>query len=151
MSISDYTTALLVSPASQEAFNAINNVPAWWSEDFEGSTAKLNDIFTVHFGDVFITSKVTELMPDKKIVWHVLDCNKPWLKNTKEWNNTRMSWEISEKDNKTQIRLTHIGLVPEIECFDACSNAWGEYLQDSLLKLINTGKGKPTPMKRLQK
>ena len=151
MKTSDYTTTLLVAKTPEEVFNAINDVRAWWSEDMEGLTDKLNDVFTVRFGEVFITSKVTELIPGKKIVWLVTDCNKPWLKNTKEWNGTKMSWEIHEKDNKTQIRLTHLGLVPEIECFDACSNAWGEYLQDSLLKLINTGKGKPTRMKKLAK
>jgi hypothetical protein len=88
-----------------------------------------------------------ELIPGKKIVWQVLDCNKPWLKNTKEWNGTEMSWDISEKDGKTHIHFTHIGLVPVVECYDVCSNAWGEYLQQSLLPLITKGKGKPTAKK----
>jgi hypothetical protein len=74
----------------------------------------------------------------------VTDCNKPWLKNKKEWKDTRISFEISEKDNKTQISFTHLGLVPEIECFEVCSNAWSEYIQQSLLSLITTGKGKPS-------
>ena len=144
MKIPDFTTTLMVDTNTEVTFNAINNVRGWWSEDFEGSTGKLNDIFTVRFGEVFITSKVVELIPGRKIVWHVLDCNKPWLKNTKEWNDTKMCWEISEKNEKTQVRFTHIGLVPAIECFDVCSNAWGEYLQQSLRNLANTGKGKPT-------
>ena len=66
MKTSDYTATLLVPQATKEAFNAINNVRAWWLEDMEGSTAKLNDIFTVRFGEVFITSKVVELIPNKK-------------------------------------------------------------------------------------
>ena len=144
MKIPDFTTTLMVDTNTEVTFNAINNVRGWWSEDFEGSTGKLNDIFTVRFGEVFITSKVVELIPGRKIVWHVLDCNKPWLKNTNEWNDTKMCWEISENNEKTQVRFTHIGLVPAIECFDVCSNAWGEYLQQSLRNLANTGKGKPT-------
>ena len=130
----------MVNATAQEAFNAINNVPGWWTKDFEGSSAKLNDVFTVRFGAVFITSKVVELIPGRKIVWLVLDCNKPWLKNKKEWNGTKMSWEISEKDNKTQIHFTHVGLVPEIECFGACSDAWGQYIKGSLFKLLTEQK-----------
>jgi len=150
MKLSDYTTTLLVAQTPEEAFNAINNVNAWWSEDMEGSTDTLNDVFTVNFGEVFITSKVVELIPGKKIAWLVTDCNKPWLKNTKEWNGTKMSWEISKRDDKTQIRFTHVGLAPEIECFDVCSNAWAEYLQGSLLKLITIGKGQPTRTKAVK-
>ena len=144
----DYTTTLLVSQTPEHVFDAINNVAAWWSASFEGSTEKLNDIFTVRFGEVYITSEITELVPAKKIVWHVMDCNKPWLKNTKEWNGTDMIWEISKKGEQTQLHFRHLGLVPEVECYDVCSNAWSEYLQQSLLPLITKGKGKPTTVKK---
>ena len=140
----DYQTSIVVETTPQNAFKAINNVSKWWSEDFEGSLKKLNDVFTVHFGKVYITIKVTELVPDKKIIWYVTDCNKPWLKNKKEWNDTQLQWELSEKDGKTQINFTHVGLVPEVECFGVCSNAWDEYLHESLVNLIQSGKGKPT-------
>ena len=53
-------------------------------------------------------------------------------------------FEISRKDTKTEVRFTHLGLVPEYECFDMCSNAWGSYINGSLHNLITTGKGKPT-------
>ena len=141
----DYTASLMVNATAQETFKSINSVPEWWSTNFEGRSEKLNDIFTVRFGEVFVTVKIIELIPGRKIVWHVMDCHKPWLANKKEWNGTKMSWEISEKDKKTQIRFTHLGLVPEIECFDTCSNAWNQYLQQSLLSLITTGKGQPNP------
>ena len=144
----DYTTTLLVSQTPEHVFDAINNVAAWWSASFEGSTEKLNDIFTVRFGEVYITSEITAHLPAKKIVWHVMDCNKPWLKNTKEWNGTDMIWEISKKGEQTQLHFRHLGLVPEVECYDVCSNAWSEYLQQSLLPLITKGKGKPTTVKK---
>jgi hypothetical protein len=144
MNNKDFTATLLVNQTAGEAFDAINNVGAWWSTSFEGGTEKLNGVFTVRFGEVFITSKVVELIPGKKIVWLVIDCNKPWLKNTKEWTGTKISWEISAKDGKTQILFVHVGLVPEVECFGVCSTAWGQYLQQSLLSLVTTGTGQPT-------
>lgn len=147
----DYMAAIIVTAPQQEAFDTINNVRGWWTEDMEGNLQKVNDIFTVRFGEVYITMKVTELVPGKKIVWLVTDCNKPWLKNKKEWNGTELIWDISNKDNNTQILFTHKGLVPEIECYDACSDAWGDYLKQSLWSLISKGKGKPTQIKKTAK
>lgn len=148
MNTSDYRATLLVDKTPEEVINAINNIRGWWSEEMEGSAEKSNDVFTVRFGEVYITMKIVELIPGQKIVWQVIDCNKPWLKNKKEWNGTKISFEVSKKDDKTQIRFAHLGLVPEVECFEVCSNAWTDYLQGSLFKLITTGKGKPTPMKK---
>jgi hypothetical protein len=76
-------------------------------------------------------------------VWLVTDSNLNFIKNKAEWTGTKISFEISEKDNKTQVRFTHEGLVPEEECFDACSNAWSEYIHESLQYLITEGEGKP--------
>ncbi len=55
----------------------------------------------------------------------------------------QMSFEISTKDNSTQIHFTHIGLVPEVECYDMCVKGWDQYVKGSLLKLITEGKGQP--------
>ena len=139
----DYTASIKVSATPQEAFDAINNVAGWWSADLEGLTEKLNDNFTVRFGEVFITSTVIESIPEKKITWLVTDCHKPWLKNTKEWVDTEMSWEIIPGKDATEIKFTHIGLVPGIECYDGCENAWNEYIKGSLFKLLSQGKGVP--------
>ena len=66
-----------------------------------------------------------------------------FTKDKSEWTGTKVIFEISEKDNKTQIRFTHQGLVPAYECFDICSNAWSQYISQSLWSLIAKGKGQP--------
>jgi hypothetical protein len=160
MTTSDFTTTILVDQTPKEAFNAINNPRGWWSEEIEGSTDKLNDEFKYHFEDIHrCQMKLIEVIADKKVVWLVMDNyfkpgifdeasqhlsgNDGFTNDKSEWTGTKISFEISKKDNKTQIRFTHLGLVPEYECFDVCSNGWTHYIRESLLSLITTGKGQP--------
>jgi len=60
-----------------------------------------------------------------------------------EWVGTKIIFEKSKKDDKTQLRFTHEGLVPEYECYQICYDGWTSYIQGSLKNLITTGKGKP--------
>lgn len=149
MKNTDYTLTLTVGTSAKAAFKCINSVTKWWTENLEGTSKKLNDEFTVHFGDVHVsTQKIVELIPDKKVVWLVTDCKLNFIKNQQEWKGTTIHFEIFEKDGKTEIRFTHSGLNAGIECFGDCSNAWTHYLNNSLLALITTGKGTPgTPEK----
>ena len=140
----DYHATIMVSQAANEVFTAINSVPKWWTEKLEGSSGKLNDVFTVDFGDTnFVTHKLIEVIPGKKIVWLVTDCYLSWFTDKTEWKNTKMVFEIAATGNQTQIDFTHIGLLPDLECFDICRKGWDQYVKDSLFKLITEGKGQP--------
>ena len=138
-----FTINLLVDQSPEEAFEAINNVRGWWSEGIEGGTHQLNDEFTYRYKDLhFSKQKVVEMIPDQKVVWLVTESKINYAEDKREWTDTKISFEISEQDNKTQLRFTHLGLVPEIECFDSCSNSWSQLIQQGLFSLITTGKGK---------
>ena len=80
----------------------------------------MNDKFHVPMGKTFVDFQITELMPNKKVVWKVTDSFINWLKDKKEWNDTEVDFEILEKEDASQIDFTHIGLVPEIECYNVC-------------------------------
>ena len=144
MKTQDYTVSITVPAGAEAAYHAINNIKAWWCTHFEGQSEKLNDVFTVDFGETYITIQLVELVPFTKIGWQVIDCHKHWLKNKKEWKDTTMQWEISAENNTTTITFTHLGLVPGIECYKGCEVAWNEYITESLYQLLTDGTGKPS-------
>ena len=140
----DFTTAISVDQSREEVFAAINNVRGWWSGEIEGHTDKLGAEFTYRYKDVHRSrQKVTEFIPAKRVVWHVLDSDLNFVKDKSEWSDTDIVFDISEKAGKTEVRFTHVGLVPRYECYGNCSNAWGTLINSNLRKLITTGKAQP--------
>lgn len=140
----DFTTTLLVDQSPEEVFHAINNVRGWWSEEIEGSTTQLHDVFHYHYEDVHrCTIKLTEVVPFRKVTWLVMDNFFKFTKDTAEWKGTQIHFEIIEKNKQTKLKFTHEGLVPAYECYGICKDAWTNYIQDSLGNLITKGKGSP--------
>ena len=121
---------------------AINNVRGWWSGAIDGSTDKLGDVWTYRFEDIHHSKQeITEFVPGRRVVWHVVDGFLKFTDDKTEWTGTDIAFDISPKGDRTEVRFTHLGLVPEFECFDNCSSAWSFSIKGSLGDLISTGQG----------
>lgn len=144
MKTNNLNLTLRVDTTPADVFNAINNPRAWWSETIGGKTSELNDEFTYRHKDIhYSKQKLVEVVPGKKLVWLVTDSHLSFLQHKTEWNDTQICFEISQSGSQTIIQFTHVGLQPDCECFDACSQGWGHYVGKSLQSLIDTGKGYP--------
>jgi hypothetical protein len=140
-----YTASISVDSTPGRVFDAINDIRGWWLEQIEGDNHAVGDEFSFRVqGLHYSRIRVTELVPGERVVWRVLDNHMTFVDDQTEWIDTEIRFEISEQDGATDVRFTHVGLVPDYECFDICSNAWGMYVGDSLRSLITTGEGKPS-------
>ena len=152
MSKQDYTTAFTVDQTPKQAFDVINNVRGWWSEELDGATERVGDEFTYRHKDLHrSTQKLIEVIPNEKVVWLVVDGHLSFVDRKNEWTGTKVIFDIAKKNGKTELRVMHQGLTPDCECFDACSKGWGFYVNGSLRSLITTGKGQPDRKKKARR
>ena len=144
MNTTGYTTSFTVDQTPEEVFAAINNVRGWWSGQIDGDTDKLGAEFTYRYKDLHdSTQKITAMVAGRKVAWHIVDAHIAFVDDKTEWKGTDIVFEIARTGDKTEVRFTHIGLIPAFECYGECSNAWGFYVNGSLRSLIKTGKGEP--------
>lgn len=139
----DFTRTFAVDQPPARVFAAINDVRGWWSEDLEGETDRLGAVFTFRHGALHRSvHEIRELVPDERVVWHVLDGELAFVTDRAEWIGTDIVFAIHRRGERTEVRFTHVGLAPTIECYGACTRAWSFYL-GSLKRLIETGTGEP--------
>ncbi|KUJ56145.1 SRPBCC family protein [Chryseobacterium aquaticum] len=142
----NYRNEINVSASPESVYQALTKfIPKWWSAHFEGASDKEGSTYTVRFGDsIYKTFEVTQLQPDKKVVWVVRDSviDIPELKNKTEWIGTIINWEIEDTNNSTLLKLTHIGLTRDVECYDICEAGWTQFI-NSLKAFAETGEGVP--------
>ena len=140
----DYQSSFTANVSPREALEKISRVSERWSKNLEGKSQKPNDVFTVRFrsGDMY-KAKVSEMLPDTKIIWEFIDAYQGWVKNPTEWVGTKIIWEVTPQKDSVEVKMTHAGLVPELECFDQCTKGWNYLMLESLSQFLNGGKGRP--------
>lgn len=140
----DLSLTLTVDQSPEEVYAAVTNVRGWWSEGLTGQSARVGDEFTFQHKDVHrSTHRVTTAEPGKLMIWHTTEAHLSFTGSPDEWVGTNVRFDIQRTGDRTELRFTHVGLTPDLECFEACSKGWGFYVGTSLLDLITTGKGQP--------
>lgn len=138
----DYTLSILIDKSPEEVFKDLNNVRRWWQGEIHGQTEKPGDEFTYQMaGFHFSRQKIVQSIPEKKVVWLVTESEISFVDDKNEWLNTKIVFDISQEKDRTRLTFTHQGLVPELECYSACSGAWQMLIERSLLSYFKTGKG----------
>jgi hypothetical protein len=146
MEAKNFTTNILVDKTPAEAFQAIKDLRAWWSEDIEGETDRPGETFFYHYNVTHLAKiRLVEMIADKRLIYQVLANEFSFIKDKTEWVDTKLVFDILTVGKNTEVKFVHEGLVPECECYGVCHNAWTGLIENSLKDLINTGKGQPIP------
>lgn len=142
MKTSDFTVTILVDQSPGEVIEAVSNPHNWWSGEVTGKARQLNDEFSYRYKDLhYSRQRVIELIPEQKAVWIVTESELSYVEDRNEWTGTKIGFEVTRLGNQTELRFSHLGLTPAVECFDSCSTTWSQLIKQSLYSLITTGKG----------
>src|SRR3546814_19030907 len=82
------------------------------------------------------------MVPGRKILWTVLDNHFSFTRDATEWTGTDIVFEITQSADRTELRFTHLGLVPTYECYAVCRAGWRTYIA-SLRHLVETREDRP--------
>jgi hypothetical protein len=146
MEAKGYSTSFTVDRSPREVFDAINDVRGWWSGQIEGRSDEVGARFTYRYQDLHrSTQTIAELVPERRVVWRISDAKLTFVEKGDEWNGTEVVFDIARKGETTEVRFTHVGLVPGLQCYPACSDGWRHYVQESLRRRLATGRGLPNP------
>lgn len=142
----DLTMSFMVEQMPAEVFAAITDVKSWWGENIEGRTDMVGEVWIYHNEPVHMSKIQTmELVPGQRVVWKVLDNFMSFVTDKTEWVGNEIVFEIMRVGDRTEVRFTQYGLVPNYDCYDLCSSAWTGIIKGSLKALIATGKGAAIP------
>ncbi|HEX3385148.1 MAG TPA: SRPBCC domain-containing protein [Mucilaginibacter sp.] len=142
MENNSFSSSISAKISADEAIKKIVKISDWWGVTVTGSVEKEGDKFVVKMtGDSFFNFTAIELISGKRMVWLVTDCYMPWYSDKTEWTNTRLIFDLDENEDETQIRFTHEGLTPDVECYKDCEPGWTHWIKTSLFSYLTTGQG----------
>ncbi|GAA3512486.1 hypothetical protein GCM10022234_03830 [Aeromicrobium panaciterrae] len=141
-----YSTAFTVQQSPHEVYAAILDVGTWWTGEVEGSADEVGAEFSYRHGaQHYSRQRVVELEPARRVVWQVTDSHLSFISEPAEWTGSEIIFDIVAVPGGTELRFTHVGLMPDVECFGACSVAWMHYVNGSLRSLVTDGVALPDP------
>jgi hypothetical protein len=115
--------------------SSVSGLAEWWAADVTEDRAA----GTVDLG-LFKRTTVYSLVPVRSSVPNEV----AWLcKSGKEWNGTKLLFQLIPGDKSTVVKFTHAAWESETDYFISCNTTWGELM----FRLKATAEGKtPGPL-----
>ncbi|MCC8424068.1 SRPBCC domain-containing protein [Mucilaginibacter sp. UR6-11] len=135
-----YSVEITLAKTSNDVFNHLTDLKKWWPEEFDGESIKLNSDFILTMGDShYSKNKVTEFVPDRKLVWLVTESIRK--SDNFDWSGTKMIFELTPQGNHTQLKFTYDGVVLKEES-DRLVQICDLTVKDFFYNFIVNGKAK---------
>lgn len=149
MTIKDFSRSITANCSPESAYVAVTaGFDKWWT-DHCASLSEVGNIATFRFPPNLSTwtFKAIRLEPYHLVEHECVGANHIMPENPDasrtEWLGSIMRYEISEIGDGSRVNLTHIGLHPELDCYDICEAGWDHFFLSSLKAYLDNGKGNP--------
>ena len=142
-----YAKHLVLDATPAAVYSALTTpqgLRGWWSEDSDIATA-VGATHTFRFGETRKELRIECLDADREVRWrctgaHIAAVRLP---RPDEWLGTEIAFRLAPSGiARTELDFDHVGLGPELACYDLCREGWDWYLE-SLRRLVETGRGTP--------
>jgi uncharacterized protein YndB with AHSA1/START domain len=134
----DFESTRIFTAAPDAVFDALTTpagITEWWTP-VSGSGLEGGELRFV-FPNLELLARVDRADRPTAVRWVVLECG------MEDWVGTAISFDLAPTaTGGTRLDFRHIGLTPQLECFEQCSAGWTFYLP-SLVDYVDTGVGRP--------
>ena len=142
----NYTQSIKTKATQKTSFLSIaTGIDKWWGK-VDNPVSKINDEFSIFFGNTEWRFKIIEFLEYEKITWKCIKANHihEGLSDIKEeWLDTELFWKFNTVNGFTEISFLHNGLNPELNCYGVCESAWSFFIPKSLKDYLDKGVGNP--------
>ncbi len=134
----DYTYAMRVTTPIEQVLQALTDeevISRWWTV-VTGTVRHGNEVQLFMGGAEPLVFTVDHSPGTCDVTWIVTDC--AFLP---DWVGTRPSFSVrANVDAGCDVRFRHVGLRPNLECFDQCRAGWNHFMP-SLHRFLEVGEG----------
>ena len=138
----DYARRLRFRAPRERVFDAIatlEGVQRWWTPDASGSIEPGQELELEFEGVDDQVMRVERSIRPSLVEWTCLRHS-----GHPEWEGTTVRFALAEAGHdECVLEFRHVGLVPELRCYDACEHGWDFFLGVSLAGLVERGEGSP--------
>jgi uncharacterized protein YndB with AHSA1/START domain len=137
-----YSAQITIDAPRQRIFTALTTLEGltgWWASTADGSGSAGGKIVLGFKGvDEKVTMRVDKAEPSGTVAWTCLGHI-----GLPDWEGTKIIFTLGERNEATTVLgFQHLGLVPELECYEQCHAGWEHFLS-SLRAYAEHGLGKP--------
>jgi uncharacterized protein YndB with AHSA1/START domain len=108
-----------------EALTTLHGLTSWWASTATGSGSEAGS-FELGFAglDETITMRVDRAVVPSSVAWTCLSHT-----GLPDWDGTEIMFELTEDGaDSTHLDFRHVGLVPELDCYERCHVGWDHFL-----------------------
>lgn len=137
-------TAVLQLPGNPETlvtlFTSPDGVSRWWGPTT--GDAAVGGTLTTSFGHHGVNSQRVREVGPTRVVWESVAAEGRGTQHQQEWLGTRLEFDLAPVDDGTELRFRHVGLTPQLSCWDECLSGWTHFM-GSIQAYAETGSGHP--------